>query len=444
LSTRIERRLKAWRERRNGHHTTQPPAIFDLEPIYRALARPDPSPQVAPIRAAFRLASSSAEDIDATVAALAAAVATGHRPRAEGLLAFLELCYAGTDLDYAAERLGAHLQQHGIETLSVLAGLDYADGWGNFAASVRATLKSVPPLLSRSDSRWPDLPPRRVVLRPSGGFGNQLFQYTAASAYARRIGAPLRLDLAEYEGFGTHREFLLGRLRIPIRRANSLAVLRTRLRPHRELRGSFDDFLFEEHGSRWLTGFWEDPAYFAGIWPKFRERIRPRNPATEEAAAALVEKARIAPGPVVGIHLRRGDRGPGGHHHAPFSTLPPKYCRLAAGRFPADSHFLVFSDTAEDIAWCRANLGLADTAHVTFGEGRDPILDFFALTRSDHLILSSGTFSWWAGYLGQQPGKRVIVPNVLQGLSANLVVVPPPIPPQPGWEEITLAPGDIT
>src|SRR4029079_1980872 len=135
-----------------------------------------------------------------------------------------------------------------LDTLSVLAGLDYADGWGNFAASVRATLESVPPLLSRSDSRWPDLPPRRVVLRPSGGFGNQLFQYAAASAYAQRIGVPLRLDLAEYEGLGTHREFLRGRLPIPIRRANSLTVLRTRLRPHRELRGSFDDFLFEDHG----------------------------------------------------------------------------------------------------------------------------------------------------------------------------------------------------
>src|SRR4029079_5705360 len=150
-----------------------------------------------------------------------------------------------------------------LDTLSVLAGLDYADGWSNFAASVRVTLEGVPPPVSRSDSRWPDLPPRRVVLRPSGGFAHKLFHDAAASAYAQRIGVPLRLDLAEYEGLGTHREFLLGRLRIPIRRASSLTVLRTSLRPHRELRGSFDDFLFEDHGSRWLTGFWEDTAYFA-------------------------------------------------------------------------------------------------------------------------------------------------------------------------------------
>jgi hypothetical protein len=138
------------------------------------------------------------------------------------------------------------------------------------------------------------------------------------------------------------------------------------------------------------------------------------------------------------VHLRRGDRVPGGAAYAPFSTLPASYYREAAGRFPPGTNFLVFSDSPGDIAWCRDHLGLADEARVGFGDGRDPVLDMFALTRCDHLILSAGTFSWWAAYLGERPGRRVIAPNPLQALSAERVVLSSPAPLPAGWEVVTL------
>jgi hypothetical protein len=122
-----------------------------------------------------------------------------------------------------------------------------------------------------------------------------------------------------------------------------------------------------------------------------------------------------------------------------LSTLPAEYYREAARMLPDDASFLVFSDTPDDIAWCRAHLGLSDRAQVSFGDGLDPVLDLFALAKCDHLILSSGTFSWWAGYLGERPGRRVLVCNPLQAMSASRVVTPPVPPLLPGWESITLA-----
>lgn len=417
---------------------------FDLDPVYRLAASPHPPVRAAALGIAFRSAVEPSQAIDATFAALALAIAAGDRPRAEGLVAFLELCYCSADLDSGASRMGVHLLDSASASNPVFAGLQYQAGWLDLAAGLRKHISSMAPLVPRSERRLAlELGPRRAVVRISGGLGNQLFQYAAALSYARRIRAPLRLDLANYEGRGGDYGFLLGRLRVPVRRANSYEVLGTRLRPHRETRGAFDDFLFGDHGSTWLCGFWEDHAYLADIVPTVRRRFRPRDESIAKAAEALVQRARQEGRPVIGVHLRRGDRGPGGTAFSPFSSLPASYYRQAASSFLPGDNFLVFSDTPEDIAWCRDHLGLGDGANVTFSDGLDPILDMFALAQCDHVILSAGTFSWWAGYLGDRPGRRVIVPNPLQGLSAAMVMIPSSMPLLPGWEEITFAPGSI-
>ena len=382
--------------------------------------------------------------MEVSLAALALALAARHRPRILGLVEFLSLCYSGSNLDAATSALGERLPATGaLPQNFALGGWDFEHGWQSFANRAREWASSLPdsaPPAQRARGVGADLPPRRVVVRMTGGFGNQLFQYAAGLAYARKTGLPLRLDLTAYDSEEPHRDFLLGRLRVPIRRANSFEVVWARRRPFWENRGYFANYLLRDSGSAWLCGFWEDPAYFGEVVQAVKRGFVPRDPAVSAAAASLVRRARDSGGPVVGVHMRRGDRGPGGTAQAPFSTMPPEYYRLAAERFPPGTSFLVFSDTPGDIAWCRANLGIGDEFGVTFGDGRDPVLDMFALAGCDHVILSAGTFSWWAGYLGDRDGRRVIAPNPLQALSAEKVVLPPSSPPLATWEIITLPP----
>lgn len=426
--------------RRRTGRGRRPLAAFDLGAVYGSLGA-DRTTQAVWLKRTFRLALDEQQAIDVSLAALALALDRGDRARAEGLLTFLPLCYPAAELDDAIPRMRRELSARAAEQRTAPQDIDCDAGWEAFAQSVRRRAESMlPRQQAEAARRVPDLPPRRVVVRLSGGLGNQMFQYAAALAYARRCGLPLRLDLANYHGWRQEREFLLGRLCVPIRRANSFEVVWSRLRPHRQQGMELDEFMFGDSGSAWLSGFWEDGAYFVDILPTVRRRLQPRDPQVIARAHALVERARGAGGPVIGVHLRRGDRAPGGVSFAPFSTLPPAYFREAEARFSGERNFLVFSDTPEDIAWCRDHLGLGEDANVTFGEGRDPILDMFALVKCDHVILSAGTFSWWAGYLGERPGRRVIVPNALQGMSAewaSLAVRPRPA----GWEEVTLAPG---
>ena len=132
------------------------------------------------------------------------------------------------------------------------------------------------------------------------------------------------------------------------------------------------------------------------------------------SAAAFVTRARQGSA-LVGVHVRRGDRAPEGDSFHREILLRPTYYRRAAAEMPRDACFAVFSDRPEDVEWCRAHLGLEDFGRVTYADGRDPIVDFFALSGCDHQIISASTFSWWAAWLNSNPSKIVVAPPLQQG-----------------------------
>jgi hypothetical protein len=254
----------------------------------------------------------------------------------------------------------------------------------------------------------------------SGGLGNQLFQYAAGLAVARRLDAELLIDLREYRRPHRDRELLLDRFAAPLREASRWQIVRaSRWRHYQRGTGQRDDVLPTlPRASWWLRGFWEHTWYIAGVEPELRRLYVPRDPAVGERARGLVESARRNGGPVVAVHVRRGDRAAGNFHASPFSTLPGSYYQAAAARFASDATFVVLSDTGDDIAWCRAHLGLGDDRTVVFGDGTDPVLDLMTLAAADHVIASASTFSWWGAWLNTRPGRRVIVPDGRQAAGA--------------------------
>ena len=98
----------------------------------------------------------------------------------------------------------------------------------------------------------------------------------------------------------------------------------------------------------------------------------------------------------IGIHVRRGDFLDYQWMRQGRVVANKSYINKAMSYFRRrfrHAHFVVCSD---DMQWCRKNIRSSD---VTFSEFKEPIIDMAILSLCDHVIITVGTFSWWAGFL---------------------------------------------
>lgn len=261
-----------------------------------------------------------------------------------------------------------------------------------------------------------------VLVRMSGGLGNQLFQVSAGLYAIRQYPrAKVWLDtrfLGKYEAARNFEiDFIVKHLPNVgiIKSAGGMAGLASRLRLGRLLDTSFAgyacissiDELKKLKSKPWywlvLDGYFQHSDL--SLPALDRQEIFSKI-ATE--FAYLIERIPSPIGvPRVGIHIRRGDFVSSKAASNVFQTIHLDYYRAAVSKFSTDSKFLVFGDDPEltsifareidgiDIPSCRLSLQE----------------DFVLMSLCDHYIIANSTFSWWAAHLGLSREKRVISPR---------------------------------
>jgi hypothetical protein len=315
-----------------------------------------------------------------------------------------------------------------------------------------------------------------VIAYLCGGLGNQMFQFATARRLAQVRGVELRLDLSEYRGGTDQRPAGLEAFRrrvgvfdlsITASEATAADIERVKdpyttnttvarvvrrlrrivpnlLRPAShvvEKQYRFDPEILELGSDVYLHGFWQSEKYFVDAAPLIRAEFAPRDAAIGRYAGEYVAERRGG-GHIVSLHVRRGDLAAAheslgkGHivHGKPISL---EYISAAIARFPEDHRFLVFSDSAKDIDWCRANLrgdGIP-AERLLFSEGHTDIQDMAIMSACDHHIIANSTFSWWAAWLDAKPVKRVIAPAVWSAPGAKFAMVTDDLIPRE-WEMI--------
>lgn len=114
-------------------------------------------------------------------------------------------------------------------------------------------------------------------------------------------------------------------------------------------------------------------------------------PAIQQEAATAIQKIRPHPGSIlVGIHVRRGDLEITNYlNQAPVSYFA-RAMDFFSHKYDKTVKFVVASD---DIPWCQ-DQGVFDSAAMVHST---PAVDLAILSLCNHIIMSVGTFGWFAG-----------------------------------------------
>jgi len=268
-----------------------------------------------------------------------------------------------------------------------------------------------------------------VIVRLTGGLGNQMFQYATARALADRLGAELLLDTRAFVrtlAFRayTRRAYALSPFRLRARVASPADLkhwpawvvdigMRLRLaRPlfrrwHFESAITYDPSLRTLQQPVCLVGYWQSERYFIDNADRIRADFTLRQPLAG-ANASLLKLARSNDS--VGLHVRRGDFVSLDHAAQMHGLCSIDYYRRAIDlvrNSRPQCRFIVFSDDPE---WARAELPLDPSSVFVTGNGPNPEQDLALMSACKHHILANSSFSWWAGWLGYSPEQIVIAP----------------------------------
>lgn len=115
----------------------------------------------------------------------------------------------------------------------------------------------------------------------------------------------------------------------------------------------------------------------------------------------------------VSIHVRRGDYLQFADKHPPITY---EYISAAVKHF-IELGFSKFVVCSDDIKWCRIQFKPLELFGATFSysAGHPPIEDMALMACCEHNIIANSTFSWFSGWLNQNPDKIVIAPKIWFG-----------------------------
>lgn len=278
-----------------------------------------------------------------------------------------------------------------------------------------------------------------IIVRLTGGLGNQMFQYALGRHLAEKNSTLLKLDLSGFETYKLRRyalhcfkiwehvatiEEIVAFKRMGTQRVNrwvskignKLGVLPPATSDFyqdnvviKEKQLSFDSSTLEAKGNIYLDGYWQSEKYFSAIRDILLREFdfKYGQDARSKELAEQIRKTQS-----VSLHIRRGD-----YVHNPLTNQVHGVCSLdyyqeAVNRViqkMPDSHFYIFSD---DHAWVGENFKLDYPATmVDYNNASRNYEDLRLMSLCSHQIIANSSFSWWAAWLNQNKEKLVFAPQ---------------------------------
>jgi hypothetical protein len=267
-----------------------------------------------------------------------------------------------------------------------------------------------------------------IIVRISGGLGNQMFQYAMARSFSKNKNNIFKLDLSFYlkqtlrnyelnlfhieENIASDEESILLRgkkglyykvrkkLKFPLKYPDTVVKEKFDSNIESNLSYSQEDI--------YLDGVWQNQIYFADIRDKLIDDFTPKNMLSKEAKNYMKD---IKKKNSISLHVRRGDYIVNNHTNSFHGICDIKYYKTSIEyicRNVQNPIFYIFSD---DIKWCEENFSfLKDKIYVK--KTKSAIEDLELMKNCHHNIIANSSFSWWGAWLNDFEKKIVITPKI--------------------------------
>ena len=274
-----------------------------------------------------------------------------------------------------------------------------------------------------------------IIIKLSGGIGNQMFQYAAGYSLARRNRTELLLDLSSYSknsihnGYELFKVFSIETSEATNKELESIIGLRSNrlfykliekyplkilcgnnfyIQPFFHFDPSFD--LVKENSL--LTGYFQSEKYFLRYRKSISRIYAQCNKLNNLKGMNKKHLHKILNSNSISIHVRRGDYLTNIAAFNVHGVCSSSYYIHAISHLKSlmkNLKFFVFSD---DVVYSRLIFkGLSNITYIENNIAEHSYLDMFLMSACKHNIIANSTFSWWAAWLNKNQNKVVIAPR---------------------------------
>ncbi|MCQ2520968.1 MAG: alpha-1,2-fucosyltransferase [Lachnospiraceae bacterium] len=262
-----------------------------------------------------------------------------------------------------------------------------------------------------------------MIIRLSGGLGNQMFQYAMGRAVSEAKGEKLYIDTYGFKR-DPQREYALGNYPIKAEILKGIKNLwyiilfygNRKLhfaKPGKKKAGIYIEngfFQYEElvnNKARFYEGCWQNIRYFERIKCDLAEELDGGKQLGESCRSL---HQRILETTSVAVHVRRGDYLT--YNNQTIYAMPSQdYYRKAMAYIRTNTKNPVFYFFSDDMEWCKKEFALEDSCVISSDLEKSSQEDLYLMQSCKHHIIANSSFSWWAAYLGKKEESIQIAPE---------------------------------
>lgn len=244
-----------------------------------------------------------------------------------------------------------------------------------------------------------------IVVKLTGGLGNQMFQYAAGRVASLKNRTSLKLDISALQKKNwANRHYCLNNFNI---NENFYDFPFPPFWLKKLARPLYDKEFINIPNNSYLNGQWQNERYFKDMKGQILIDFALKNALSKNAEKILNKINSVSS---VSIHIRRADYLSEKMAKV-YRVCPMSYYEKAANliekKYP-NAFFFVFSD---DIAWAKENFTFAKDTFFVSGRGIKDEEELILMSKCRHNIIANSSFSWWGAWLNNNPGKIVITPK---------------------------------